>query len=456
MSGILLQGGRVIDPARGFDCVTDLVVLDCRIASAEALANWSRYEGVMAIDCAGWWIVPGLIDPHVHLRDPGNQEKETIFSGLRAAAAGGFTTVAAMANTSPVNDTPEITRYMLDRAAQAGGAHLIPVAAVTTGLAGRELTDVAAMAAAGARMFSDDGIPIDDEDLLVRALRAVTASSFAISLHEEDRALTAHGAMNEGATARRLGVRGIPPRAESARVERDLRVALAVSAPVHLAHVSTVGAVDAVRAARNRGVEVTCEVAPHHFTLDEGAVLECGADARMSPPLRSRIDRDAIRAAIADGTIDMIATDHAPHDPVSKKMGLLEPFFGPNRTSEPLSAVAADALATAANGVVGLETSLGLVLELVDQGLITARRMVEMMSMNPARLLRLEGAGTLAGGACADVTVIDPDWQWTVDPNKFLSLSRNTPFAGRELKGRAMLTIVAGKIVYDARARGGL
>ncbi|HLW70852.1 MAG TPA: dihydroorotase [Candidatus Binataceae bacterium] len=451
MSGIFLKGGRVIDPAGGFDGVADLLLLDGRIASAEVIARWPGQEPVTTIECAGCWVVPGLIDPHVHLRDPGNPEKETIFSGLRAAAAGGFTTVAAMANTAPVNDTPEITHYMIERAAQAGGAHLVPVAAVTKGLAGRELIDVAAMAAAGARLFSDDGIPIDDAALLATALRSVTASGFVISLHEEDRALTANGAMNEGATARRLGVRGIPSGAESARVERDLEIALGARAPVHVAHISTAEAVRAVREARQRGLAVTCEATPHHFMLEDDAVLECGANARMSPPLRSRRDRDAIRAAIADGTIDMIATDHAPHDSMSKGLNLLGPLFGASRRGGRLSSDEAQALAAAANGVVGLETALGLALAMVHEGLITPQRMVEMMSLNPARLLRLEGAGRLTAGARSDVTVIDPNYPWIVDPSKFLSLSRNTPFAGRELKGRAMLSIVEGKIVYDAR-----
>jgi dihydroorotase len=454
MSGILLTGGRVIDPARGFDGVADLLLLDGRMASAEVMGKSQGQENITIIECAGCWVVPGLIDPHVHLRDPGYPEKETIFSGLRAAAAGGFTTVAAMANTLPVNDTPDITRYMIDRAAQAGGACLVPVAAVTKGLAGRELTDVAAMAAAGARLFSDDGIPIDDAVLLARALRSVTSSGFVISLHEEDRALTANGAMNESAAARRLGVRGIPAGAESARVERDLKIALDAKTAVHVAHISTAASVRAVREARERGLAVTCEVAPHHFTLDDGAVLECGPNARMAPPLRSRRDREALRAAIAEGTIDMIATDHAPHDPVSKKMNLLGPLFGASGLARPLARDQAEALAAAANGVVGLETALGLALALVQEGLITPARMVEMMSQKPARLLRLDGAGTLAAGARADVTVIDPNWPWSVDPGKFLSLSRNTPFTGRELKGKAMLTIVEGKIVHDARAGG--
>jgi dihydroorotase len=452
MSGVLLKGGRVIDPARGFDSVADLLLVDGKVVSPETSAGRVAAACAEVIECAGLWVLPGLIDPHVHLRDPGFPDKETIFTGLRAAAAGGFTTVAAMANTSPVNDTPEITRYMLERAAEAGGARLIPVSAVTINLAGAELTDLPSMAAAGARMFSDDGIPIDDEALLARAMRAVAALGFAISLHEEDRALTGAGAMNEGPAARRLGVRGIPASAETRRVQRDLALARDLGAPIHVAHISTAEALEALRAARRQGVEVTCEVTPHHFTLDDSAVLVAGPNARMSPPLRGRDDRDTLRAAIANGTIDMIATDHAPHDPGSKKMDVLGPRFSSGRPAESLPPPEADALANCANGIVGLETALGLTLALVHQGLITASRMVEMMSLKPARLLRLEGAGTLTAGGRADVTVVDPESRWTVAPATFLSRSRNTPFAGMDLKGRALLTIVAGAIVHDARA----
>ena len=450
MSGILLKSGRVIDPARGFDAIADVFLLDGKVASLQTTA----VSHATMIDCRGLWVLPGLIDPHVHLRDPGYPEKETIITGLRAAAAGGFTTVAAMANSSPVNDTPEITRYMLERAKEAGGARLVPVSAVTRNLAGVELVDLPAMVEAGARMFSDDGIPIDDQKLLARAMRAVAASSFAVSLHEEDRAITDGGAMNEGAAARRLGVRGIHRDAETKRVKRDLAIARDVGASVHIAHISTAEAVEAVRTARRQGLNVTCEVTPHHFTLDDDAVLVAGPNARMSPPLRSRDDRDAIQAALADGTIDMIATDHAPHDPKSKKMDLLGPRFGSGLPAKALVAEEAEALASCANGIVGLETALGLALALVHQGVISPSRMVEMMSLNPARLLRFEGAGTLAAGSCADVTVVDPDYSWIVDSSSFCSRSRNTPFAGMELKGKAMLTIVAGEMIQDARIEG--
>ena len=446
MTVLLLKGGRLIDPARRIDRIADLLLLDGKVAPPEMPT-----EGATVIDCTGYWVTPGLIDPHVHLRDPGFPQKETIATGLRAAAAGGFTTVAAMANTSPVNDTPEIANYMIERAAAVHAARLIPVSAVTRNLDGRDLVDCPRMVEAGARLFSDDGIPIDDASILKRALRVIADLGYVVSLHEEDRALTAHGAMNAGAAATRLGVAEIPPSAESLRVARDLAIAAETRAPVHIAHISTAESLRLVRAARANGLEVTCEVTPHHFSLDDTTVLEFGPDARMAPPLRSRADREALRAAIADGTITMIATDHAPHDAASKQMDRLRSVFRAGHRAEKLSPDDADALAHAANGIVGLETALGLTLALVHQGLISPSRMVEMMALHPARLLRLAAAGTLSAGMPADVTVIDPDCAWTVDPARFFSKSRNMPYAGMKLRGKALLTIVAGAIAHDAR-----
>jgi dihydroorotase len=458
MSRILIRGGRLIDPARSCDETCDVLIAGGEIEAIEPASGPGAWGGTTmsapreaaVIEAAGWWVVPGLIDPHVHLRDPGFPEKETIASGLRAAAAGGFTTVAAMANTSPVNDNPEVTRYMLAQAAKVRAARLVPVSAVTRGLAGRETVDFAAMVEAGARLFSDDGIPIDDQAVLARALEESARLGFAISLHEEDRALTGAGAVNAGEISKRLGVAGAPAAAEIDRVRRDLALAIGAGAPVHIAHVSTAGAVDLIRAARKRGAQVTCEAAPHHFALDERAALRWGPNAKMAPPLRTARDLEAILAALADGTIDMIATDHAPHDPGSKQMARLAGLFSPEHDCGRLPEDAAEALTHAANGVVGLETALGLALELVHRGVIDAPRMAQMMSLNPARLLRIDG-GIIEQGARADLTLVDPNREWTVDPTKFISMSRNTPFAGRRLKGRAMLTIVAGEIVYDAR-----
>lgn len=448
MKSMLLRGGRVIDPANDIDGSRDVLLLDGIIEAVEAPGQIRARDGVPIIDVSGCWVMPGLIDPHVHLRDPGFPQKETIASGLRAAAAGGFTAVAAMANTSPVNDTPDITKYMLDRAGEVHASRLIPVSAVTKGLQGSELVDLASMAEAGARLFSDDGIPIDDQMILSRALDELARLNFAVSLHEEDRHLSEEGAANAGDVSKRLGVKGYPNSAETARIRRDLALAIGTEAPVHVAHLSCVESIELVRHARRNGANVTCEVTPHHFWLDDRALLEWGPNAKMNPPLRNQRDVEAIRAAMADGTIDMISTDHAPHDPASKNIDRLAGCF-------PMSAPhLADDQATvfmhAANGIVGLETSLGLAMELVHKKIISPRRMVEMMCVNPARLLRLE-AGALSPQIAADVTIIDPDFQWTVEPAKFLSKSRNTPFAGLRLRGKAMLTIVGAEIVYDAR-----
>ncbi|MGB8412699.1 MAG: dihydroorotase [Candidatus Binatus sp.] len=450
MNSILLRGGRVIDPASARDGQYDLLVRDSEIAAVERAGTRMNLDDASLVDASGCWIVPGLIDPHVHLRDPGFPEKETILTGLRAAAAGGFTTVAAMANTSPVNDRPAITRYMLERAEEAHCTRLAPVSAVTHGLGGIEPVDFASMVDAGARLFSDDGIPIDDAGVLSRALDETMRLGYAVALHEEDRALSCGGAVNAGAVATHLGVSGYAHSAEPHRVRRDLAIAIGSGAAVHVAHVSTAESLELIRAARQRGAQVTCEVTPHHFTLDESAALTWGPNAKMNPPLRNRDDVEALHAAIRDGTFDMIATDHAPHDPKSKRMEQLGAFFGPGRQAGHLERDAAELFAHAANGVVGLETSLGLALGLVHRSLIEPARLVEMMSLNPAALLRLE-AGTLAVGAVADITVIDPNLEWTVAPEKFLSKSRNTPFAGMRLKGRAVLTIVAGEIVFDGR-----
>ena len=455
MMPLMLVGGRVIDPLSELDGLYDVIIVDGAIEAIEPSGKLPTLDGSAVIRCNGLWVAPGLIDPHVHLRDPGFPEKETIASGLRAAAAGGFTAVAAMANTSPVNDTPAITEYMTVSARDAHAARLIPVSAVTRGLAGRELVDFAAMSAAGARMFSDDGHPIDDEVVLSNALHQTREHGYAISLHEEDRSLTANRAMNAGDASKILGVAGMPASAETARVRRDLAIAMGAGAAVHIAHASLAESLELVRAARKRGAEVTCEVTPHHFTLDDRAVLEWGPNARMMPPLRALEDVTALQAGLADGTVDIIATDHAPHDPVSKAMDRIGTRFERGRVTSALSPEEAEALSCSANGIVGLETALGLALQIVHRGLITPSRLVELMSLNPARLLRLERHGTLAVGGRADITLIDPNREWTVEPEKSLSRSRNTPFAGMTLRGKALVTIVGGEIVHDARGGEG-
>jgi dihydroorotase len=444
---LLLASGRVIDPSRKLDALGDLLLLDGRVADVSLAGRVVPPEGTETIDCAGLWVTPGLIDPHVHLRDPGFPHKETIASGLAAAVAGGFTTVAAMANTSPVNDTPEVTRYMLERARAAHSARLLPVSAVTIGLTGTELVDFEAMAAAGAGLFSDDGIPIDREEVLRDALRQSSRIGLAISLHEEDRTLTGHGACHAGAVAQRLGVAGIPIEAESARVKRDLGLAAATGGHVHIAHVATAESLDLIRAARRADVNVKCEVTPHHFSLTDEAFGRWGPNAKMAPPLRSQRDIEALAEALADGTIDMIASDHAPHDRSSKQMERLGRLFDGKHEASRLSPADAAILAEAANGIVGLETALGLALRLVHRGVIDPTRLVALMSSNPARLLHCAG-GTLAQGSPADITVIDSTLQWTVEAAPFRSLSRNTPFNGMRLTGAAVMTIIEGRIVY--------
>ena len=447
---MVLRGGRIIDPANELDGVFNLRVVGGLIDAIEHPAVLPKEAGVAELDVSGCWVMPGLIDVHVHLRDPGFPQKETIASGLRAAAAGGFTCVAAMANTSPVNDSPEVTRYMLAQANTAHAARLTPVSAVSIGLRGVQRVDYRSMAEAGARLFSDDGMPIDDQFLMGRALDEITDLGFVMSLHEEDRELSRDGAVNAGGISKRLGLAGVPVAAESKRVRRDLALAIGSGKPLHLAHMSTAESVDLIRAARRNGASVTCEVTPHHFTLAESAVLESGSNAKMNPPLRSPRDVAALQEAMADGTIDMIASDHAPHDPLSKEVTALMHCFGGAGRDQRLNTEEVRAMTRAANGVVGLETSLGLAMELVHRGVIRPARMVEMMALNPARLLRLE-SGSLDVGQVADITVVDPYLRWTVDPERFLSLSRNTPFAERELRGKAILTIVAGEIVYDGR-----
>ncbi len=445
-----MKGGVVIDPSSGLMGPRDVLISGARIAAIELPGVIKPAADARLFAADGFWVVPGLIDVHTHLRDPGFPHKETIESGLRAAAAGGFVAVAAMANTEPVNDRPEVTTYMLERAAQVRAAALIPVGAVTMGLKGLEAADYDALKTAGVRMLSDDGMPVDDPKLLLNALEAAHRLDLAISLHEEDRGLTCCGAINAGATAQQLGVPGVPGAAESERIRRDLALAAAAGKPVHIAHLSTRESIELVRTARQDGAAVTCEATPHHFSLDVGSVLEFGTDAKMNPPLRERSDVDALRAALADGTIDMIATDHAPHDPGSQAVDELAGCFGAGHRQWPLTAQQARAFTGAANGVIGLQTALGLAMDLVHSALISPIRLVELMAVNPARLLRLEG-GRLCERGPADITIIDPRLQWEVDPVEFLSRSRNTPFTRRRLKGKALFTIVSGDVVYDGR-----
>ena len=421
---ILLRGGRVVDPSAGLDGPADVLLDGGRIA---AVGPRLEAAGARPVDLHGLVVVPGLIDMHVHLREPGDEAKETILTGVRAAVHGGFATVCAMPNTRPVNDRPETTDLILRRAREAGLANVLPIAAITVGSAGLELVDMAALAAAGAAAFSDDGRPVSDDAIMRRALVAAAAVGRLVIDHCEDRSLAGAGAVNEGPVAARLGIRGIPAAAEDAMVARDIRLAEATGTRVHIAHLSTAGAVRLVAEAKSRGVRVSAEATPHHLFLTEEALASGDADLKMNPPLRAASDAAALVEGLRSGVIDVIATDHAPHTAGEKSRGLEAAPFG----------------------IVGLETAVPLVLDrLVAAGTITLARAVELLSCGPARLLGLRDKGRVAAGADADLTVLDLERPVTVDKSRFESKGRNTPFEGWTLRGGPVMTIVGGRIVY--------
>ena len=419
MRKLVIHGGRVLDPATSLDQVTDVWVVDGRIAR---LGDGEAESGVEVIHADGLVVVPGLMDMHVHLREPGDEHKETIASGSAAAASGGFTTVAAMPNTKPVVDHVEGVRWVLDRA-RGAEVRVLPIAAVTKGQRGEELVELEALRAAGAVAFSDDGQPIEDEAMMRRVLRRSRDLDVLIVTHSEIKSLTRGGCINEGKVASELGVKGIPSEAEARMIARDLSLLEEIGGRLHIAHVSTAESVALIRRAKARGLPVACETAPHYFALTEEAVRTFGPNAKMHPPLRTARDVTAIREGLADGTIDVIASDHAPHTPEEKALGLEAAPFG----------------------IVGLETSLGLVLtELVHPGLLSLSEAIAKMSLRPAEILRVEG-GRIREGGPADLTLIAPDEGWTVDVECFRSKSRNSPFAGRTLRGRAVMTLQSVK-----------
>jgi len=422
VSRIWIRGGRVLDPAISRDELADLLVEDGRIS---AVGVDLAPAGAERIDASGCWVVPGLVDLHAHLREPGQEYKEDIASGGRAAAAGGFTAVACMANTNPVNDDPSVTDFILDRARTDSPVRVYPVAAATQGLRGQVMTEMAALAAAGAVGFSDDGQTIMDAGVMRRVLEYSRLVGAPVIVHAEDRTLVGEGVMNEGPVSTRLGLPGNPCIAEAACVARDLMLAELAGAHLHVGHVSTAAAVELIRAARARGVHVTAEVTPHHLTLTDEACLGYDTNTKMAPPLRSAADVRACREGLADGTLDAVATDHAPHAVHEKEVDFAE----------------------APNGILGLETAVPVVLELVRSGELSPLEWVRRCSTNPARILKRPG-GRLAVGAPADVSVIDPERRWTYDPAKGFSKSRNSPWAGRELTGRAVVTIVDGRLVF--------
>jgi len=423
VSRILLRGGHLLDPASGRDERGDLLLDEGVVKAAGAGIAAS---GAQVIEATGCWVVPGFVDLHCHLREPGQEYKEDIASGGRAAVAGGFTSIACMANTHPVNDDPAMTDYILDRARQDSPARVLPIAAATRGLEGKVMTEMVALVAAGAVAFSDDGRTIMDGGVMRRVLQYSRLVEVPVIVHCEDRTLVGDGVVNEGPVSTRLGLPGNPGVAEEVQIARDLLLAEATGADLHVAHVSTAGGVAMIRRARERGISVTAEVTPHHLTLTDAAALGFDTNSKVAPPLRSDTDRKACREGLADGTLDAIATDHAPHAVHEKD---LEFTLAPP-------------------GMIGFETALAVVLDLVREGDLTPLELVRRLSTNPARILK-RAAGSLAPGSPGDVAVVDPERHWTYDPAKGYSKSRNSPWAGKALIGRVLLTFVAGKLVYD-------
>ncbi|MBD3322436.1 MAG: amidohydrolase family protein [Chitinivibrionales bacterium] len=426
---IAIRNGRVVDPENGIDDMLCVAVRDGKIISV-APELPADFVPDTTIDAEGKWVVPGLIDMHVHLREPGREDRETIVSGTMAASAGGFTAVACMPNTNPVLDEESKIRYVIQRG-ELCTSRIYPIGSITKGLEGKELSPFGEMVRVGARGFSDDGKSVASSALMKNALNYSKSFNIPVICHCEDAELTGHAHMNESAVSTRLGMRGIPSIAEEIMVARDIMLAEYTGARIHIAHVSTEGSVRIIREAKARGVNITCETCPHYITLSDEDLVTFDTHKKMNPPLRTAKDRQALIEAIAGGTIDVISSDHAPHVSEDKKDVEFE---------------------AASFGVIGLETSVGIVLtNLVHKGIIDVRSMIEKMSVFPRRILGVSG-GTLSVGEDADITVIDPDVHWKVDSQKFYSKSQNTAFEGFELQGHACCTVSQGRIVYERGA----
>lgn len=422
---ILLKRARIIDPSQGLDMTGDILVKEGKIAEiGEDLFSYAG-EADEILDCDGLIAAPGLVDMHVHLRDPGQTHKEDVFSGCRAAAAGGVTSLLAMPNTVPPMDSPELVRKLLDKAKSADAA-VYTAACITKGLEGRKLTDLPALREAGAIALSDDGKPVKDTSCLLEVLKRAPGLGMTVTAHCEDKFLAGDGIVNEGEISQKLGVPGIPNAAEDCGTAREIAAAASIGAPVHICHVSTKGSVELIRDAKRRGVKVTAETCPHYLLLTEKLLEKRDADYRMNPPLRTEEDRQALLEGLKDGTIDAVSTDHAPHTPLEKS-----DFLG------------------APNGSIGMETSLAATLTALG-GVLTINEVIEKMSCNPAKILSIP-AGTLQAGANADIVLFDPELKWTVDENALHGKSKNTPFKGMALKGKVLVTIFHGRKVYDIR-----
>ncbi len=425
----LIKGGKVIDPSTGREEEADILVEGGRITG---VAPSITKEGIPVIEARGCWVVPGLIDIHVHFRDPGYEYKETIETGLAAAAAGGFTQVCCMANTLPVNDTGAITFYMVEKARKLGGPLLHPVGAITKGQKGESLAEIGDMVDQGAVAVSDDGNPVMNSEVMRRAMEYASHFNIPVVDHCEDKNLSDGGSIHEGEVSTRLGIKGIPAASEEVMVARDICLARQTGTRIHLQHLSSRGSVELVKWAKELGIPVTCEVTPHHLALTHHAVESYDTSTKVNPPLRTEEDREALIEALAQGIIDCVASDHAPHSLKEKDVEY----------------------DLAAFGISGVETALAIVLKLVHEGRITPLRAVEAMSTVPARIMGLEG-GSLKVGQPAHITIIDPEKVWKVEPEKMVSKGKNTPFAGWELKGKAVATMVEGRVVWRDKASSG-
>jgi dihydroorotase len=422
---LLIKGGLVVDPSRHLEEPRDLLVDKGKIVALEPPGQIPD-RGRQVISAPGLVVAPGLLDMHVHLREPGEEYKETIATGTRAAVQGGFTAVAAMPNTKPVNDTAAVTRLILDQAREAGNARVYPVGAISAGSKGEVLSEYGDLKAAGVVALTDDGHPVSSAMLMRRAMEYARTFDLPIISHCEDLDLRADGVMHEGHISLRLGLKGIPAAAEEVMVYRDLTLCRLTGARLHIAHVSTGGSVAIIRLAKAMGLPVTAETAPHYFSLTDAAVLGYDTNAKVNPPLRTEMDVASIKEALRDGTLEAIASDHAPHTSLEKEVEFTAAAFG----------------------LIGLETSLGLTLKLVHSGELSLLQAIDRLSTGPARILGVAG-GTLAVGATADITLIDLNREWTVDASAFASKSRNCPFHGWTLKGKAVMTIVGGKVVWE-------
>lgn len=424
---LLLKGGRVVDPQNGLDETMDVLIQEGKVVAVDTAIG---AEDARVLDVRGKVVLPGLIDMHVHLREPGREDEETIETGTLAAARGGFVAVACMPNTDPPLDTGAAVRFVLSRARETGHVRVLPVGAVTRGLGGTELAEIGELRRAGAVAISDDGRPVTNATVMRHAMEYASMFGMPVISHAEDVELSAGGAINEGYWSTRLGLPGIPAAAEETMVSRDILLAELTGARLHIAHVSTAGSVELIRRAKEKGILVTCEATPHHFTLTDEAVAGYDTNTKVNPPLRTQRDVEAVRQGLADGTIDVIASDHAPHTAEEKEVEY----------------------ELAAFGMIGLETSLALaVTELVRPGILTLGQLVERMSYGPARTLGLDWPG-IVPGAQANITVLDPDASFVVDPAGFASRSRNTPFSGRRLFGKVVATVVEGRLAYGAGA----